>query len=165
MFKLFPRKEITRTFGSLTRHIPMTDNVIEWNLIMCAENIHQKNERIELAFRNPSFRKITHQLNPNPIFIHSGSIAMRPIHLFDPARPRFNLPCRFPEGAVIDKEMIPEAVPKTTPMMHLIDRQSAPFIRRTVMNNYVRPRAGLIKRNYRAFLLFLGNKKLLTNRN
>lgn len=94
------------------------------------------------------FVEIADQSNPDPLFIHSSGTAMRAALLLDPTGSDFKLAIPFSQGAVVDQEMISEAIPETTVNMISMDGKGFADISGGMMDHDVFPAPIGIERDH-----------------
>lgn len=97
-----PGKAGAGALGDFAGHIAMPDDIAVGNLIIILQSFGQKNQRLNFLTSGIGFTEIAYDDDSNSMFVHTRSIAMSPIHLFDPARASLNLAIHFPRGAVIN---------------------------------------------------------------
>ena len=94
------------------RHVVMAENLGFRDVVFCLKLADEPDKRLHLGRRYLFVCEITHQANADSDFIHLTGIAMRPVHLVNPAMTGFNLARARSGGSVIDDEMITQSVPE-----------------------------------------------------
>src|SRR3989338_8187806 len=116
-----PGKPAARAGGVLARHIAVRHDAGGRYAIVRAQLLHQVDERVQLSRGGLAVRKISDQADADPVLVHAAGIAVRPFVLPQPPAADLNLSVAPARRAVVDDEMVPEALAEPLLAMGAID--------------------------------------------
>lgn len=107
--------------------------------IIVHQGFEQIVERTKLAGGGLLLVEVPDESDSYALIVHSARFAVSAALLFDPAGRRFDLAVTLPQRAVVDKEMVPEAVPETTILVGPVDQRCIPDIGGRMVDDDVFP--------------------------
>ena len=133
--KFFPRKFPARAFAEFADHLAVPQDVIVRNMKLVLQPAYQQHQRVHLFGGRLIARKIPDQTDADALFVDVRLPAMSPLHLLHPALAGLDMAVGLAVRAVVDDEMIGQAVDHPARPMRGVEDLGIAGSRGAVMND------------------------------
>lgn len=100
----------------------MADDVGGWYVIVMTQGFHEIGQRLELVGGGEGFAKIADQSHADALLVHSCGITVSSALLLDPAGGGLDLAITLSQTAVVNEEVVAQAIPESPVGVRAVDQ-------------------------------------------